>query len=150
MVTTKTKKQQLAMTSYEKKFLHDLFDSATKVNVILNNVLKHSSKEFSIEEVYLLNRLSYLFSTVSKRPQEIDNSKPAKKLILINSFEKKLFYDLYDSAAIIYFTMNKVIQHSTAHFTTAEVDILNSLSILFSEMAKHEATKPIQCVFLNA
>lgn len=65
----KTKKMSLIQTPFEKKLLTDLFASAPKVLKTLNDVIRLSS-HFTAAELDLLNRLSILFSEVTRRPVE--------------------------------------------------------------------------------
>ena len=64
-----------------------------------------------------------------------------KKMSLIQTpFEKKLLTDLFASAPKVLKTLNDVIRLSN-HFTAAELDFLNRLSILFSEVARRPLVK---------
>ena len=65
----KTKKMSLIQTPFEKKLLTDLFASAPKVLKTLNDVIRLSG-HFTAAELDLLNRLSILFSEVTRRPVE--------------------------------------------------------------------------------
>ena len=63
----KTKKMSLIQTPFEKKLLTDLFASAPKVTKVLNDIIRESH-HFTAAEMDLLNRLSILFSEVTRRP----------------------------------------------------------------------------------
>ncbi|MFA5971758.1 MAG: hypothetical protein WC780_05365 [Lentimicrobiaceae bacterium] len=64
----------LLQTPFEKKLLKDLFASAPKVTKALNDVIR-ISHHFTAVEMDLLNRLSMLFSEVSRRPLSKESEK---------------------------------------------------------------------------
>jgi len=55
-------------------------------------------------------------------------------------FEKKLLTDLFASAPKVMKVLNDVIRTSN-HFTGAEMDLLNRLAILFSEVSRRPIEK---------
>ncbi len=69
-------------------------------------------------------------------------SAKTKKMPLIQTpFEKKLLGDLFTSAPKVLKTLNDVIRLSN-HFSSAELDLLNRLAILFSEVSRRNV-KPL-------
>ncbi len=70
----KTNKLSLIQTPFEKKLLGDLFASAPKVLKVINDVIR-SSHHLTAAEMDLINRLSMLFSEVSRRPVEMNSEK---------------------------------------------------------------------------
>ncbi len=55
-------------------------------------------------------------------------------------FERKLLTDLFASAPKVLKVLNEVIRTSH-HFTSPEIDLLNRLAILFSEVARRPIEK---------